>query len=389
MGRRATGSVEARDTSIRLKFSWQGRRVAEKLDLKPTAPNLKAAQRTLEEILRRIASGTFEYADYFPESVNAKGTGSTFRDIAQRWIDVQSGAKSTVASYQTAVNYWNTALGPKQFRDIVLSDLKGAVATLSKTTSGKTVNNYLVALRGVFDLAEGDRLIRDNPVKNIRPAKHQTPEPDPLDADEMNALLARMAQQYPAQALSYFEFAFSTGMRPSEIIALTWGSIDWRKRTAKVSGAIVLGEGKGTKTDKIRHVDLSDRALEALKREKARTFMLGADALIFTNPNTGEPWSGSQVQRRLYWNPSLRALGMRQRDAYQTRHTYATLSLMAGVNPAYIAKQLGHANLGMLLKHYGRWIDGADKGREADKLNEIFSANRPDSVPPTGDSVDK
>lgn len=386
MGRRSTGSVEARETSIRLKFTWQGRRVAEKLDLKPTAPNLRAAQRTLEEIQRKIANGSFEYADYFPESPNAKGTGSSFRDAAQRWMDVQTGAKSTVASYQTAINYWNAQIGSKQVRDIVLSDLKVAVAALDKAVSGKTVNNYLVALRGVFDLAEGDRLIRDNPAKKLAAAKHQKPEPDPLDAEEMNALLAHLGK-YPEQVLSYFEFAFTTGMRPSEIIALTWGAIDWRKRTAKVESAIVLGEEKGTKTDKIRHVDLSDRALEALKRQKASGFMKGADALIFTNPNTGEPWSGSQVQRRLYWNPSLRALGMRQRDAYQTRHTYATLSLMAGVNPAYIAKQLGHANLGMLLKHYGRWIDGADKGREADKLNDVFKANCPNSVPPTSETL--
>jgi integrase len=349
---------------------------------------MRAAQRTLEEIQRKIASGTFEYADYFPDSPNAKGTGSTFRDAAQRWMDVQTGAKSTVASYQTAINYWNGQIGGKQLRDIVLSDLKTAVAKLDKAVSGKTVNNYLVALRGVFDLAEGDRLIRDNPAKKLSAAKHQKPEPDPLDAEEMNALLRHMAARYPAEALSYFEFAFTTGMRPSEIIALTWGKIDWRKRTAQVEAAIVLGEEKGTKTDKVRHVDLSDRALEALKRQKVKSFMKGADALIFTNPNTGAPWSGSQVQRRLYWNPSLRALGMRQRDAYQTRHTYATLSLMAGVNPAYIAKQLGHANLGMLLKHYGRWIDGADKGREADKLNDVFSANCPNSVPQTDGTIE-
>lgn len=388
MGRRPTGSVEPRETSIRLKFTWQGRRVAEKLDLKPTAQNVRAAQKTLEEIQRKIASGTFEFADYFPQSPNAKGSGSTFRQVAQSWMDVQTGAKSTVASYQTAVNYWNGVIGSKLIRDLRASDLKAAVAALDKAVSGKTVNNYMVALRGVFDLADDDRMISSNPAKSLKAAKHQTPEPDPLDAEEMNALLAHIAGRYPSEAHSYFEFAFCTGMRPSEIIALQWGNIDWRKRSAKVEAAIVLGEEKGTKTDKVRHVDLSDRAIEALKRQKARTFMLGADALIFTNPNTGEPWSGSQVQRRLYWNPSLRALGMRQRDCYQTRHTYATLSLMAGVNPAYIAKQLGHANLGMLLKHYARWIDGADKGREADKLNDVFSAKRPDSVPRQTEAVE-
>ena len=63
------------------------------------------------------------------------------------------------------------------------------------------------------------------------------------------------------------------------------------------------------------------------------------------------------------------------RDAYQTRHTYATLALMAGVNPAYIARQLGHANMAMLFKHYSKWIDGADAGREKSKLNKVFGPN--------------
>jgi len=45
---------------------------------------------------------------------------------------------------------------------------------------------------------------------------------------------------------------------------------------------------------------------------------------------------------------------------------------MAGVNPAYIARQPGHANTAMLFKHYSKWIEGADSGLEARKLNHVF-----------------
>jgi len=71
------------------------------------------------------------------------------------------------------------------------------------------------------------------------------------------------------------------------------------------------------------------------------------------------------------WTP-IDTLGIRSRDAYQTRHTYATTALMAGVNPAYISRQLGHRNAAMLFKHYSRWIDGADGGREAAKLEVLY-----------------
>jgi integrase len=53
---------------------------------------------------------------------------------------------------------------------------------------------------------------------------------------------------------------------------------------------------------------------------------------------------------------------------YQTRHTYATLALMSGVNPAYISRQLGHKNAKMLFEVYAKWIDQADRGREKAKI---------------------
>jgi integrase len=40
------------------------------------------------------------------------------------------------------------------------------------------------------------------------------------------------------------------------------------------------------------------------------------------------------------------------------------MALMAGVNPAYIAPQLGHANAKMVYEVYAKRIVGADKSRE-------------------------
>lgn len=45
---------------------------------------------------------------------------------------------------------------------------------------------------------------------------------------------------------------------------------------------------------------------------------------------------------------------------------------MAGANPSWVARQLGHATTAMLFKVYGRWIDGADKSRERNKLDAAF-----------------
>ncbi|MDO8697365.1 MAG: hypothetical protein Q7J74_09680, partial [Pseudomonas sp.] len=49
------------------------------------------------------------------------------------------------------------------------------------------------------------------------------------------------------------------------------------------------------------------------------------------------------------------------------RHTYATICLMAGMTPAFVAKQLGHS-VQMLLDTYARWIDSDSDLLELEKL---------------------
>lgn len=76
------------------------------------------------------------------------------------------------------------------------------------------------------------------------------------------------------------------------------------------------------------------------------------------------------------WNLCLRRCKLRYRVPYQTRHTYATLALhLAEARPGNVARQLEHANTGMLFNVYPKWIDGADNTRERAKLDTAFVHN--------------
>ena len=68
----------------------------------------------------------------------------------------------------------------------------------------------------------------------------------------------------------------------------------------------------------------------------------------------------------------MKRLGIRHRRTYNTRHTYATIGLMAGVNPAFIARQLGHS-LEMFFKVYAKWIDGQHDERELAKIEQAIA----------------
>lgn len=321
-----------------------------------------------------IDAGIFRRADFFAST--EQPSLLTFEAWACRWLENLTGAKSTKRSYRNAIKgTWIPALGDKALDEIVHTDIKAVIAGKAASVSGKTVNNLLIPLRGAFDDAVHDRLIAVSPAAAIENLAHQSPQPDPFEREEMEAILQHMAERYAPEIADYYTIAFQTGLRPSEQIVAAWPKVDFRRAQLRVDTARVDWEQKDTKTHAVRDVDLSDVAMTVLRHQKTRTFLAGGP--IFHNPTTGLPWADEQTQRRSYFNPTLKALGIRHRDAYQTRHTFATLALMGGVNPAYIARQLGHKDAQMVFRRYAKWIDGADKGEEARKLNAVLSRKSP------------
>jgi integrase len=169
-----------------------------------------------------------------------------------------------------------------------------------------------------------DGVIEVSPLAKVKNRKHQKPPPDPFTREEMDMILTHMEDHYPHVIHDYFQFSFATELRPSEVIALRWGDIDWNRRTVTVSRAHVRHQEKGTKTHNVRDVDLNDMAVAALTRQKVATFMKGPNAHVFCSPES-KPWLSERRLREDYFHPALKGCGVRLRKAYNTRHTFATI----------------------------------------------------------------
>jgi integrase len=331
---------------------------------------MKAANRLMSNVQKAIAAGIYVREDFFEGDKHSEPT--TFAEYAEDWLKGWVKASSTKRTYETAfAATWNPYFGTKKLTELRQRDIRKAIAERAKVLKPGTLNNQLSALRVVLRAAVADKLIPDSPAAGVENLPIQRTEPDPFDAKERDAILAHMQAKYPEQVWNYYTLAFHTGLRPSEQIALVWGDIDWIKKKLKVERARVDGEEKpSTKTNRKRFVDLSDVAITALTRQKVHTFMKGGK--IFENPYTNRPWNNEAQQRINFFTPTLKALGLRHRDAYQTRHSFASILLSGGIKPAYISKQLGHTSLAMLFQTYGRWLE-AESDAEAQKLNEILS----------------
>lgn len=369
MGRRGSG-VEVREKSIRIRLSIGTVSVNETLrrngvPIAPTPKNTQYAERISGQIRDAILAGRYRAEDYFEAPRGS--SQETVTAALRRWVKTLADKSSaTLRGYETAANFWHEQLGERRLDDVKRSDVLLALA--GQHWSGKTRNNRLSILRQALDLAVADGLLAANPAGSIPAYAHQQPEPDPFTADERDGILSHFARHAPEPVLNYFEFMFFSGLRTSEGLGLHWQNVE-RGRVTVSQGLVDGAMTTRTKTKRIRTVTLNSRAAAALERQAVHTRM--AAGRVFHDPRTGEPWVSDRAPRERFWRPALKVAQIRYRDPYHTRHTCATMMLMAGMNPAYVAAQLGHS-VQVLLRVYAKWISSSADQVEMAKLENTL-----------------
>ncbi|NYT78628.1 site-specific integrase [Alcaligenaceae bacterium] len=306
-----------------------------------------------------------------PVSNNCQSS-DLFKNIATDWLTL-IGANvvfTTLGEYERSLGrYFIPQFGSRPIDSITYEELSLYLAKLP--VCGKTFNNVMTPLRGVFAYAKRSGKILEDITEHIDWRKHQAPGPDPLEPGEVLRVIDYLrATQHPTWH-NYFEVAMFTGIRPSEQIALRWPAVDFRREQLCIRAARVRSREKDTKTHRIRYVDLQSRAAQALIRQRELTHTLTGH--IFINPCTGRFFASSATAMDV-WREALRETGIRPRSARQTRHTYATLCLHAGMNPAYVSRQMGHTNAKMFFETYSRWLDGHANDREKAKMDAFLLA---------------
>lgn len=381
------GVRAASKTSIEIDFKWKGERHKERLKLEPTPANLTKATRFRASILASIDRGDFDPTYTLPNSKLAKrmkpsGLNMTVTELLDLWIaDQEHYLKiSTLRGYIKIINsHLRPNFGHLWIGDLNTRIVKEYLRTL--TCDDKTKRNIISPLRTALSFAEDEELLKINPIADFRIRKtKQAPKADSVDpftADEQVRILEAMT----GQARNLIQFAFYTGLRTSELIALDWGDIDLVARKVRVCRAITQNSQKPEEPKTAagkRVISLNSVALAALENQRAFTQLKGAE--VFQNPRTGERWKGDQPIRRTLWEPAIRRAGVKYRNPYQTRHTYASMMLTAGESIAWLSKQMGHVEIGFTLRTYARFIedDRSDAGEKFEKWRSKRTDNASD-----------
>ncbi|MBE3483235.1 DUF3596 domain-containing protein [Enterobacter cloacae complex sp. P14RS] len=366
--------------TINITFTYKGVKCREPLsNLDVTPKNIKYAERTLGEIYNKIERGTFVYAEYFPRSNRLRifgnaAAGKTVKMYLDEYLVICETRKlspSTIGGYKKCRSALS-ALHIFPACELTPAALKTWIQ--SQKTTLKTIRNQLSFLRSALDEAVTDGILQINPVSLVTASRYQSDKSeaessyvvDPLTPAEVDALLSAAGNK---QWENLFRFAFNTGLRSSELCALRWHDLDNIAKTAHVQAASVVGVLKGTKTKAgTRKVELNSEALAALQAQKQFTFM--KSEFIFSDPKTGEPWANADAIRKKAWVPTLKKAGVRYRNPYQTRHTFATRHISQGVNLFWLAGQMGHKGPEMLFRHYGSYLADYD-GRTSPNIPKV------------------
>ncbi|WP_455923334.1 tyrosine-type recombinase/integrase [Pseudomonas putida] len=372
--------VEIFRNAIRIRFTWNGVRRSETLPYPTTQKGIAAASKLRDQVVSLNKHGLLDddkYAELFPGSLTVAGSTPHFGEYAQLWLDSREIAEGTRLNYKGALNlYWVPKLALVRI-DLITTTLIRRIITSTTWASPGVKRNALVKLSTILRSAVLDGLIPKNPAEALELPKRTRKEIDPFTLDEANQIIGQMYrhEHWPSTIYAaFFEFAFFTGMRLSEILALRWDAVDETKKHVHVCRTVALGKvEERTKTGSDRFVLLNDRALHALEfaREYAERRKKGVGKVTST-PYVFPPSKNSEYVKQTsdlhkQWGPTLKTLGIRYRPPYNCRHTYATICLMSGLNPAFISQQLGHS-VQMLLSTYARWINSSSDWSELEKL---------------------
>jgi len=292
------------------------------------------------------------------------GKAPTFGELAQ--IRLQSAkfspeTRRTTKSYLN--NYW-LPLFSTPVDAIQYADMLDLFSGLDKAP--KTIKHILTAGSGVFNLAIKSNWRTDNPAnlysKEIKLAKRKI---DPFTIEERDSILDSLEPNHHL----FYAIRFYCGLRPSELIALTWA--DYKIVTIKLEDGskekryqLEISKGRVRGNDSDTTKTLVDRTVPVhpfVQNLLAKTPRQLHDKHIVTTQHGKGFRSATRLSDAFV--RAMKRQDIRYRNPYNCRHTCAVMMLVAGMKPGYCAKVLGHS-LEMFFRIYADWIDPDESERQ-------------------------
>ena len=228
---------------------------------------------------------------------------------------------------------------------------------LEEKKSCATVNRELAALKHMFNLARKWKLMRENPMHDVKLFKEEKYEMRILEKVEADLLIDAAVEHLKPIII----VALNSGMRKGEILNLSWNDIDFVKYTIHV---------KHTKSGKDRILPISSLIAEVLKGQDM------SSKWIFPNPQRKDR---ALKDISSSFKTAYKRCGIEKLRFHDLRHTAATWMVNAGIDLVTIKEILGHSTIQMTMVYCHSSQESKRKAiQELEKLfkSKIHDINR-------------
>lgn len=248
----------------------------------------------------------------------------------------------------------------------------------------RTVLYTWTVLKEAVDDAVRAGLIARSPFEGLVPPKvRRGREAAALEPEDARRFLEQIAD-HPKGPL--WATLILSGLRLGEALALRWSDVDLENLVLRVDKTVYVPRRRDerdtdTKTPSGRRVvaipaelvpylDRQRQWIDRLRREAGDAWI--ENGLVFPD-RLGRRQAPQTVDN--LWRKASRRLGFEGYRLHDLRHSYITLSLLAGADPLTVSRQVGHANPAFTLRTYGHLLQRAQR-EAADRLGSLLGGGR-------------
>lgn len=273
-----------------------------------------------------------------------------FSKYAADWLERK---KATHKSYSLNKGHVESALNPafgrKALNAITIGDVNRWIGQQSDGRKPSTVLRKLAVFKKIMNDAVREGLIERNPASQADRIRGVEARQRIVTDDELTIILdtadaiereqdenkERTPQQIRGWLRQFIVFAFNSGMRRAEILALTWDKV------RKIDEETTVVEVVNTKSGVSRTVACTDGMLAAIAALRQLERAKGDNRLF--------PVSMTTLKRSLtrLWKKT----GLGDVRLHDLRRTHATRLISENVDVRTVSGRLGHSSTAML-KHY-------------------------------------
>jgi integrase len=348
--------------SIKMRWTYGGKRYNFSPGLKYTEEGLKAAEAKARQIELDILSGNFDpslnkYEEKIASNLIQLPSSKPqvkLKDLWGQYLDIRAKNKSP--------NTWRTVYEPvsRFIEKIKVDGLENSVkfqSELLSLTTEQQARRVLMQLNACCKWGVKNQLIPSNPFdgKYLELDAGKPIPPMAFTAEERDRIIeafkndSRKGTNYQHYA-PFVEFLFLTGCRPCEAVGLRWKNVYSNPTRILFCESIIELKGRlerreETKTGVKRWFTCGAR-LEALL-EAIRPEVITSETLVFPSPK-GKAIGLSNFNDRA-WGKVLESLDLLYKDgvkmtAYNCRDTFITIQCANGSTSTQVAKWVGNSS---------------------------------------------